>query len=124
MRMLWSLALAVVLGLILVGCSDALPVAEEVAEAADGQEAVEACKDAMPDAVLLDWNMPVMNGPEFITALRQMPGGDSPVVVFCSTENDMAHITEALSRGANEYIMKPFDGDIIKSKFEQVGLID
>lgn len=96
----------------------------EVAEAADGQEAVEACKDAMPDAVLLDWNMPVMNGPEFITALRQMPGGDSPVVVFCSTENDMAHITEALSRGANEYIMKPFDGDIIKSKFEQVGLID
>ena len=96
----------------------------EVAEAADGQQAVEACKDAMPDAVLLDWNMPVMNGPEFITALRQMPGGDSPVVVFCSTENDMAHITEALSRGANEYIMKPFDGDIIKSKFEQVGLID
>ena len=96
----------------------------EVAEAADGQEAVEACKTAMPDAVLLDWNMPVMNGPEFITELRQMPGGESPVVVFCSTENDMAHITEALSRGANEYIMKPFDGDIIKSKFEQVGLID
>ena len=96
----------------------------EVAEAADGQQAVEACKDAMPDAVLLDWNMPVMNGPEFISALRQMPGGQAPVVVFCSTENDMAHITEALSRGANEYIMKPFDGDIIKSKFEQVGLID
>lgn len=96
----------------------------EVAEAADGQQAVEACKDAMPDAVLLDWNMPVMNGPEFISALRQMPGGQTPVVVFCSTENDMAHITEALSRGANEYIMKPFDGDIIKSKFEQVGLID
>ncbi len=96
----------------------------EVAEAADGQEAVEACKDAMPDAVLLDWNMPVMNGPEFITALRQMPGGQEPVVVFCSTENDMAHITEALRAGADEYVMKPFDGDIIKSKFEQVGLID
>lgn len=90
----------------------------EVSEAAD------ACKISMPDAVLLDWNMPVMNGPEFVTALRQMPGGQSPVVVFCSTENDMEHITEALTRGANEYIMKPFDGDILKSKFEQVGLID
>lgn len=96
----------------------------EVSEAADGQQAVDACKISMPDAVLLDWNMPVMNGPEFVTALRQMPGGQSPVVVFCSTENDMEHITEALTRGANEYIMKPFDGDILKSKFEQVGLID
>ncbi len=96
----------------------------EVSEAADGQQAVDVCKVKMPDAVLLDWNMPVMNGPEFVTALRQMPGGQEPVVVFCSTENDMEHITEALSRGANEYIMKPFDGDILKSKFEQVGLID
>ena len=96
----------------------------EVSEAADGRQAVDACKVSMPDAVLLDWNMPVMNGPEFVTALRQMPGGQSPVVVFCSTENDMEHITDALTRGANEYIMKPFDGDILKSKFEQVGLID
>ena len=96
----------------------------DVSEAADGKQAVDACKINMPDAVLLDWNMPVMNGPEFVTALRQMPGGQSPVVVFCSTENDMEHITEALTRGANEYIMKPFDGDILKSKFEQVGLID
>lgn len=94
-----------------------------VDEAADGQQAVDACKLAMPDAVLLDWNMPVMNGPEFLVELRQMPGGSSPIVVFCSTENDMEHITEALSKGANEYIMKPFDEDIIRSKFEQVGLI-
>jgi two-component system chemotaxis response regulator CheY len=78
----------------------------------------------MPDAIMLDWNMPVMNGLEFIAALRQMPGGDAPKVIFCTTENDMAHIVEAMSMGANEYIMKPFDGDIVKSKFTQVGLID
>ena len=95
----------------------------EVSEAADGRQAVDACKVSMPDAVLLDWNMPVMNGPEFVTALRQMPGGQSPVVVFCSTENDMEHITEALTRGANEYIMKPFDSEILQAKLTQVGLI-
>lgn len=92
-------------------------------EAADGQAAVEACRKAMPDAILLDWNMPVMNGIDFLRALRQMPGGDRPVVVFCTTENEMSRIQEALMAGANEYIMKPFDSDIIQSKFEQVGLI-
>lgn len=92
-------------------------------EAADGKAAVEACEKKMPDAILLDWNMPVMNGIEFLRALRQMPGGDKPVVVFCTTENEMSRIQEALMAGANEYIMKPFDSDIIQSKFEQVGLI-
>lgn len=92
-------------------------------EAADGKAAVEACEKHMPDAILLDWNMPVMNGIEFLRALRQMPGGDKPVVVFCTTENEMSRIQEALMAGANEYIMKPFDSDIIQSKFEQVGLI-
>jgi two-component system chemotaxis response regulator CheY len=45
------------------------------------------------------------------------------VVVFCTTENDIQHIQEAISAGANEYIMKPFDSEIIESKFAQVGLI-
>ncbi|MBL8697227.1 MAG: response regulator [Alphaproteobacteria bacterium] len=94
-----------------------------IAEAADGQKAIEACQEKMPDAVLLDWNMPVMNGIEFLRALRKMPGGDRPIVVFCTTENEMAKIMEAMSAGANEYIMKPFDGDIIQSKFAQVGLL-
>ena len=58
-----------------------------------------------------------------VRALRKMPGGDTPVVVFCTTENDMPKIQEAIRSGANEYIMKPFDGDIIQSKFAQVGLI-
>lgn len=92
-------------------------------EAADGNEALTACRNHMPDAVLLDWNMPVMNGIDFLRALRREPGGEAPIVVFCTTENDMEHISEAIRSGANEYIMKPFDSEIIESKFAEVGLV-
>ena len=95
----------------------------EILEAGDGEEAMAHCRAAMPDGVLLDWNMPVMNGIEFLRALRAEPGGDRPVVVFCTTENDLNHIVEAMNAGANEYIMKPFDGDIIQAKFAEVGLV-
>lgn len=94
----------------------------EIAEAADGMEALAWCRAAMPDAILLDWNMPVMGGLDFLRKLRAEPGGEAPVVVFCTVENDVAHIQEALDAGADEYIMKPFDGDIIESKFAEVGL--
>ncbi|MBI1207928.1 MAG: response regulator [Azospirillum sp.] len=93
------------------------------AEAEDGRQAMEYCARTMPDAILLDWNMPVMTGIEFLRRLRKMTGGGEPKVVFCTTENDLAHIQEALSAGANEYIMKPFDSDIIQTKFAQVGLL-
>jgi two-component system, chemotaxis family, chemotaxis protein CheY len=92
-------------------------------EAADGKLALDACTKKMPDVVLLDWNMPVMNGIDFLRLLRKTPGGDSPVVVFCTTENDIQHIQEAVAAGANEYIMKPFDSDILQAKFQQVGLL-
>jgi two-component system chemotaxis response regulator CheY len=95
----------------------------EAEEAADGQQALENCRKTMPDAILLDWNMPVMNGIDFLRALRREPGGDRPTVVFCTTENDMSHIAEAMRSGANEYIMKPFDSEIIESKFSEVGLV-
>ncbi len=92
-------------------------------EAVDGKDALEHCSRGMPDAILLDWNMPVMNGIEFLRALREMDGGGQPVVVFCTTENDVEHVREAIAAGADEYIMKPFDSGIIASKFAQVGLI-
>ena len=95
----------------------------EIVEAEDGEQALEACRDRMPDAVLLDWNMPIMDGYEFLRTLRQMPGGKRPKVVFCTTENDVAHIARALHAGANEYIMKPFDKEIVEAKFQEVGLI-
>ena len=94
----------------------------DVAEAGDGVDALAWCRAAMPDAILLDWNMPAMNGIDFLRALRQEPGGEAPVVVFCTVENDIDRIREALDAGASEYIMKPFDGDIIEAKFAQAGL--
>lgn len=94
-----------------------------IKEAEDGQVALEKCREQMPDAVLLDWNMPVMDGMEFLRSLRKEQGGNEPIVVFCTTENNMSHITEAISAGANEYIMKPFDREIIESKFAEAGLV-
>tara|TARA_B100001989_G_scaffold251589_1_gene231135 strand:- start:1007 stop:1372 length:366 start_codon:yes stop_codon:yes gene_type:complete len=95
----------------------------ECLEAEDGQKAYEACQQKMPDAVLLDWNMPVMSGIEFLEKLREMENGNIPKVIFCTTENDIAHIKRAMEAGANEYIMKPFDSDIIESKFKQIGVL-
>ncbi len=95
----------------------------DIAEASDGMEALAWCRAAMPDAILLDWNMPVMNGIDFLRQLRREPGGEAPVVIFCTVENEAANILEALQAGANEYIMKPFDGDIIEAKFAEAGVI-
>ena len=94
-----------------------------IVEAENGRDALQQCERALPDAVLLDWNMPVMDGDEFLKALRRIPGGDRPKVVFCTTENDVVHIARALHAGANEYIMKPFDKEIVEAKFQEVGLI-
>jgi len=95
----------------------------EIAEAENGEEAIEACRRQIPDGILLDWNMPKMDGYEFLRVLRRLPGGDKPKVVFCTTENDVAHIARALHAGANEYIKKPFDKDIVEAKFQDVGLL-
>ncbi len=95
----------------------------DVIEAADGQIALDSCRKSMPDCVLLDWNMPVMDGITFLRELRKEFGPDNPPVVCCTTENDMGHIEAAISNGAQEYIMKPFDEDILTSKFARVGLL-
>lgn len=95
----------------------------EIAEAVDGQDALDSCERNMPDVVLLDWNMPVMDGLEFLKAVRAREDFEQPIVIFCTTENDMSHIRTAIEAGANEYIMKPFDREIIEAKFSQVGLM-
>ncbi len=95
----------------------------EIAEASDGMEAIAWCRTAMPEAILLDWNMPVMDGITFLRELRKEPDGHEPVVVFCTVENDMEHIVTALEAGADEYIMKPFDGDILEAKLTEAGLV-
>lgn len=92
-------------------------------EAEDGKKALVACEKAMPDVILLDWNMPEMNGFEFLCELRKMPHGAEPKVVFCTTENEVGYISRAMGAGADEYIMKPFDQQIVRSKFEEIGFL-
>ncbi|WP_371347799.1 response regulator [Ancylobacter sp. IITR112] len=95
-----------------------------VDEAENGAVALERCRRTMPDGILLDWNMPELSGVEFLERLRNEAGGSSPRVVFCSTNNDASHIAAALSAGADEYIMKPFDADILREKLVEVGLLE
>ncbi len=94
----------------------------EVSEAGDGREALAACEVSSPDVILLDWNMPVMSGMDFLRALRETANGAKPKVVFCTTENGMAYIRAAIEAGADEYVMKPFDRDTLESKLQIVGV--
>ena len=72
--------------------------------------------------ILLDWNMPVMSGMDFLRALRGSAVPTRPKVVFCTTENGMAYIRAAIEAGADEYVMKPFDRDTLESKLQIVGV--
>ncbi|MBN9542480.1 MAG: response regulator [Alphaproteobacteria bacterium] len=96
----------------------------EVSEAADGKEALEICSKSIPDVILLDWNMPVMDGMEFLKGFKDKYAGVKTRVIFCTTENEVAKIKTAVTAGADEYIMKPFDAEIVKGKFVQLGLIE
>lgn len=92
-----------------------------VEEAGDGREALDRCQAGeLPDVILLDWNMPVMSGMEFLRSLAGI--ADRPKVVFCTTENDVAHIRAAIDAGADEYMMKPFDRETLESKLQLVGV--
>jgi two-component system chemotaxis response regulator CheY len=95
----------------------------QTSDASDGQMALQACGLDMPDAILLDWHMPILDGLGFIKSLRKMPEGSHPKVVFCTTENNAESIAIAINAGANEFIMKPFDKLIMQSKLEEIGLI-
>jgi len=93
-----------------------------VNEAGDGQEALIACKASAPDVILLDWNMPVMSGIEFLRVLGETALPHRPKIVFCTTENGIGHIRAAIDAGADEYVMKPFDRETLESKLQIVGV--
>ena len=94
------------------------------AEAEHGGKAVEFCRTTVPEMVLLDWNMPEMDGISCLKALRAMNLDPRPIVVMCTTENSVSKIREALEAGADEYIMKPYDQDVLLDKLAQVGLLE
>jgi two-component system, chemotaxis family, chemotaxis protein CheY len=95
----------------------------EVTEAEDGRQALEQCRSVMPDIILVDWHMPTLSGVEFLSELRGTFGGTKPKVVFCASENDVAHIARAMRAGADDYILKPFDREVVESKLQEVGLL-
>jgi len=99
------------------------PLGFEISEVENGQEALDICKKQNFTLIMLDWNMPVMTGIEFLKALRALADIEQPQVIFCTTENEFNKIQEALISGANEYVMKPFDEEIIRGKLEQLGLL-
>ena len=96
----------------------------KTSQAENGAAALEACRESLPTVVLLDWNMPIMSGMEFFENFLEIEDHDDTKVIFCTTENELDKISEAIAKGADEYIMKPFDKDILEEKFRQVGLIE
>jgi two-component system, chemotaxis family, chemotaxis protein CheY len=95
----------------------------DVAEAADGKEALDHCSGTTPDVILLDWNMPVMSGMDFLRAYRSTLVSTQAKVIFCTTENGVDHIKAAIDAGADEYVMKPFDRETLEAKLQIVGCL-
>lgn len=93
----------------------------EVTEAENGQEALAKCKAAMPDLILLDWNMPVMGGIEFISELHRIGGAMRLKVVFCTTNSNALDIHKGIEAGAHEYVIKPFDHETLLTKLQGIG---
>lgn len=92
----------------------------QAAEATSGEEGLAACRRLRPEYVLLDWNMPRMNGIECLRTVRRGCGGTRPGAILCTTENDPEHIVAAIEAGAQEFIMKPFDADILLGRIADV----
>ena len=93
-----------------------------VEEAEDGMAALRAVRDKMPNLIFLDWNLPTMKGVEFVRSVRGQQDGGHPVILFCTTENDATEVAHAMAAGANEYVMKPFDGSIVRAKLAEIGV--
>jgi len=90
-------------------------------EAQDGEEALARCKKAMPALVLTDWNMPEMDGIEFVRRLRAIPTPKAPTVVFCTSNGEAKDIHQGIGAGADDYIVKPFDEAALRAKLEKLG---
>ncbi|HWX89957.1 MAG TPA: response regulator [Rhizomicrobium sp.] len=93
-----------------------------VEEAEDGMAGLRACREKMPDLIFLDWNLPSMKGVEFVKSVRGQQQGGHPVILFCTTESNPAEITGAMAAGANDYVMKPFDGSAVRAKLADIGV--
>ena len=95
----------------------------DVVEAANGREALDRLREIEhADLALVDWNMPEMNGLEFVQAVRAESIYDDMPMMMVTTESDMKNMIMALESGANEYVMKPFTRDVLREKIELLGI--
>jgi two-component system chemotaxis response regulator CheY len=96
----------------------------QVVEAANGREGLERLKEmAPPDLVLVDWNMPVMSGIDFIRAVRELHIYDPLPLIMVTTNSESDYVGTAMDAGANEYIQKPCTLDALREKIELLGLL-
>ncbi len=96
----------------------------EVVEACDGGQGLERLREgAPPDVALVDWNMPVMNGIQFVEALRSEHKLDAVRVLLVTSETELDRVKQALDAGANEYLMKPFSAEALRAKLELMGIV-
>ncbi len=95
----------------------------EVIEAENGQSGLDFCDLGMPDMILLDWHMPVMGGMEFLQLFRPVFKKKRPYILFCATENDKMELARAITMGANDYVLKPYDRESLKLKLSDAGLM-
>lgn len=93
-------------------------------EAENGQRALDCCRRSLPDLIMLDWNMPVVSGIEFATSLGTENAGAIPPIIFCTTEKDISFIERAMNAGAVDYIMKPFEKEMLRSKLVYLGFLE
>jgi two-component system chemotaxis response regulator CheY len=95
----------------------------KVVEADNESSALGTCEAEMPDCVIVDWQVPDMDSLRFLKMLRGMRDGDRPKIVYCLSENDPMTVAKAVRHGADGYLLKPFDRDLLKSSFAAVGLL-
>jgi two-component system chemotaxis response regulator CheY len=89
----------------------------EVIEAENGQDALDQCKARMPDLILLDWKLPILNAHEFLSIFTRTFTGKKPFIAYATTDFDPTDISRAIAAGADDYILKPFDRSSIEAKF-------
>ncbi|HSF26406.1 MAG TPA: response regulator [Actinomycetes bacterium] len=96
----------------------------ETVQAGDGQAALDVlAAGPLPDVALVDWNMPVMDGLAFVTAVRDNPAWRSITLMMVTTESEQSQIVRALAAGAHEYLIKPFTPEAIAEKLELLGVL-
>ena len=96
----------------------------ETAQAGHGREALDAMEGGfVPDLACVDWNMPVMDGLQYVSAVRSNPAWRSVTLMMVTTESEHGQIVRALAAGAHEYVIKPFTADAIRDKLALLGLL-